>query len=235
MRNWKIWDGQFKIYGIKRCILDLELFKPFFTETSLLEFSKHSLSTQCTVSPPHMNLQVVNFQRCKRAFHQCQAWVKLPFALCLLLLTILQLCHLPPPVPPPVSNSSCLFTPCQPLYAAIGSDGKASVYNAGDLGLIPGSGRSAGEGNGNPLQYYYLENPMERSLVGTIHWRRKWQSTPVLLPGKSHGQRSLVGSTGSQRVRHDWATSLSLSYFSRSSIIRLKFVCVCICFYILFV
>ena len=42
-----------------------------------------------------------------------------------------------------------------------GSDGKASVYNAGDLGLIPGSGRSAGEGNGNPLQYYCLENPIE--------------------------------------------------------------------------
>ena len=34
-----------------------------------------------------------------------------------------------------------------------GSDGKASVYNAGDLGSIPGSGRSPGEGNGNPFQY----------------------------------------------------------------------------------
>ena len=43
-----------------------------------------------------------------------------------------------------------------------GLDGKVSVYNAGDLGSIPGSGRSPGEGNGNPLQYYYLENPMER-------------------------------------------------------------------------
>ena len=43
-----------------------------------------------------------------------------------------------------------------------GSDGKASVYNAGDPGLIPGSGRSSGEGNGNPLQYYCLENPMDR-------------------------------------------------------------------------
>ena len=41
------------------------------------------------------------------------------------------------------------------------SDGKASVYNAGDLGSIPGLGRSAGEGNGNPLQYYCLENPMD--------------------------------------------------------------------------
>ena len=48
---------------------------------------------------------------------------------------------------------------------------------------------------------------------GRITWRRKWQSTPVLLPGKSHGQRSLVGYSpmGSRRVRHDWATSLSLS------------------------
>ena len=42
-----------------------------------------------------------------------------------------------------------------------GLDGKASVYNAGDLGSIPGSGRSPGEENGNPLQYYCLENPMD--------------------------------------------------------------------------
>ena len=42
-----------------------------------------------------------------------------------------------------------------------GSDGKASVYNAGDPGLIPGWGRSPGEGNGNPLQYSCLENPMD--------------------------------------------------------------------------
>ena len=48
-----------------------------------------------------------------------------------------------------------------------GSDSKASVYNAGDQGLSPGLGR--------------------------ISWRRKWQSTPVLLPGKSHEQKSLVG------------------------------------------
>ena len=43
-----------------------------------------------------------------------------------------------------------------------GSDGKASVYNAGDLGLSPGLGRSSGEGNGNPPQYYCLKNPMDR-------------------------------------------------------------------------
>ena len=48
-----------------------------------------------------------------------------------------------------------------------GSDGKESACNAGDLGLIPGSGRSLGEGNGLP--------------------------TPIFLPGESHGQRSLVG------------------------------------------
>ena len=41
------------------------------------------------------------------------------------------------------------------------SDSKASAYNAGDLGSIPGSGRSPGEGNGNPLQYSCLENSMD--------------------------------------------------------------------------
>ena len=43
-----------------------------------------------------------------------------------------------------------------------GSDSKASVYNVGDMGSIPGSGRSPDEGNGNPLQYYCRENPMDR-------------------------------------------------------------------------
>ena len=42
-----------------------------------------------------------------------------------------------------------------------GSDGKASAYNAGDPGSILGSGRSPGEGNGNPLQYSCLENSMD--------------------------------------------------------------------------
>ena len=152
-----------------------------------------------------------------------------------------------------------------------GSDGKASVYNTGDPGLIPGSGISPGEGNGNPLQYSCLENPMDRGAWQvTVHavmksrtrlsdfiftfqfhalekemathssvlawripgtgepselpsmgshrvrhnwsdlaaaagvayyrhipvnpnWGRKWQPTPVFLPGESQGQRSLVG------------------------------------------
>ena len=42
-----------------------------------------------------------------------------------------------------------------------GSEFKESDCNAGDLGSIPGSGRSSGEGNGNPLQYSCLENPMD--------------------------------------------------------------------------
>ena len=48
-----------------------------------------------------------------------------------------------------------------------GSDSKASAYSTGDLGSIPGSGRSPGEGNGNPLQYSCLENSMDRT------WDRK--------------------------------------------------------------
>ena len=49
-----------------------------------------------------------------------------------------------------------------------GSDGKESACNAGDLGTIPGSGRSPGGGHGNPLQYSCLENPMDRGA---------WQTT----------------------------------------------------------
>ena len=49
-----------------------------------------------------------------------------------------------------------------------GSDGKESACNAGDQGSVPGSGRSPGEANGNPLQYSCLENPMD---IGT------WQAT----------------------------------------------------------
>ena len=49
---------------------------------------------------------------------QCQAWVKLQLALCLLLLMILQLYHLPPPLPSPLINSSFLFTRYQSLYAS---------------------------------------------------------------------------------------------------------------------
>ena len=51
-----------------------------------------------------------------------------------------------------------------------GSDGKENACNVEDQGLIPGSGRSPGEQNGNPFQYSFLENPMDRgNLQATIH------------------------------------------------------------------
>ena len=134
------------------------------------------------------------------------------------------------------------------------SAGKESACNSGDLGSIPGSGRSAREGIGYPLQYSWaslvaqlVKNPsamwetwvlsqswedllekgkanpsstlawripwaeepvvlqsmgLQRvghdqatslSLFTFLHWRRKWQPTPVLLPGESQGRGSLVG------------------------------------------
>ena len=105
--------------------------------------------------------------------------------------------------------------------------------------------KTDGEGNGNPLQYSCLENPMDRGAwratvhgvakswiwlsvhshtkqkeispkwhsgkepcVRKIPWRQKWQPASVFLPGKSHGQRSLVGyhPWGCKRVRHDLST-----------------------------
>ena len=48
-----------------------------------------------------------------------------------------------------------------------GSEVKASACNVGDLGLIPGSGTSPGEGNGNPFQYYCLENSINKECIGT--------------------------------------------------------------------
>ena len=65
----------------------------------------------------------------------------------------------------PSSNSSLDFPG--------GSDGKVSAYNVGDPGSVPGSGRSPGEGNGNPLQYSCLENPWMRSLVDYSPWGHK--------------------------------------------------------------
>ena len=54
-----------------------------------------------------------------------------------------------------------------------GSEVKASACNAGDLGSISGSGRSPGEWNGNPLQYFRLENPMDGEVHGvTKSWTR---------------------------------------------------------------
>ena len=61
-----------------------------------------------------------------------------------------------------------------------GSEGKASAYNAGDPGSILGSGRSPGEGRGNPLQYSCLENSMDRGASwATVHRVTKSDTTEV--------------------------------------------------------
>ena len=62
-----------------------------------------------------------------------------------------------------------------------GSDGKASVYNTGDPGSIPGSGRSPRDGNGNPLQYSCLENPMESSVNGVAKSQTRLSDFSYLL------------------------------------------------------
>ena len=68
-----------------------------------------------------------------------------------------------------------------------GSDGKESACNAGDLGLIPGLGRSPGGGHGNPLQYSCLENPHgQRILVGCSPWGCKESDTTDRLSTTQH-------------------------------------------------
>ena len=61
------------------------------------------------------------------------------------------------------------------------SNGKESAGNVGDPGLIPGSGRSPGEENGNPLQYSCLENSVDREVCqATVHGVSEWDTTERL-------------------------------------------------------
>ena len=84
------------------------------------------------------------------------------------------------------------------------SDGKESPFNAGDLGSTPGLGRSPGEGNGNPLQYSCLENPMDRGAWrATVHRITEW---------------------------HNWVTLTSFSYLYRSFLVWCNPVCL-FCFW----
>ena len=108
-----------------------------------------------------------------------------------------------------------------------GSDGKESAFDAEDLGLIPGLGRSPGEGNGTPLQYSCLKNPMDGGAWwAAVHgvtksWTRLGNFTftfhfPALerematqssvlawgIPGT--GEPGGLASMGSHRVGHDW-------------------------------
>ena len=80
-------------------------------------------------------------------------------------------------VSPPTTLPIITFVPSMQIFPG-GSDGKASVYNAGEPGSIPWSGRSPGERNGYPLQYYCLKIPWTEEL-GSLQ------------------------SMGLQRVRHD--------------------------------
>ena len=78
-----------------------------------------------------------------------------------------------------------------------GSNGKESASSAGEVGSIPGSGRSSGGGNGCPLQCSFLENPMNRGAWwATVH--------------------------GLQRVEHGWVTKYSHTLFHRSLVWSLK-------------
>ena len=94
-----------------------------------------------------------------------------------------------------------------------GSEVKASACNVGDLGSIPGSGRSPGEGNGNPLQHSCLENHMDGAWWATVHGVAKsqtqlsdftftrdhclhrWQPTRLHGPWDSPGKNTGVGET----------------------------------------
>ena len=95
-----------------------------------------------------------------------------------------------------------------------------------------GCAGSYGEGIGTPLQYFCLENPMDGGAWGAavhgvaksrtplsdftfMHWRRKWQPTPVFLPGESQGRGSLVGCrllgrTESDATEATWQQQLGL-------------------------
>ena len=82
-----------------------------------------------------------------------------------------------------------IFLLLRPISFPGGSDGKESACNAGDMGLIPGSGRSPGEGNDNPL---------------------------VFLPGKFHGQRSLAGYSLWGHKESDTIEQLTLHFQTES-------------------
>ena len=99
-----------------------------------------------------------------------------------------------------------------------GSAGKESACNAGDLGAIPGLGRSLGEGKGYTLQYSGLENSMdspwdrkELDMASPTWWTwvwvnsRRWWWT---------GRPGVLRFMGSQRVRHDWETELNWATFT---------------------
>ena len=114
-----------------------------------------------------------------------------------------------------VPDNVLLWTVCSGPDSSVG---KESTFNAGDPGSIPGSGRSAGEGIGYPLQYSWtslvaqlLKNlpavwrPGFYPWAGKIPWRRERLPTPVFWPGEFHG----LNSPWCCGVGHDWVTVTS--------------------------
>ena len=87
------------------------------------------------------------------------------------------------------------------------SDSKESAYNVGDLGSIPGLGRSPGGGNGNPLQYFCLENFMDRGA---------WWAT-------------VLGSQSQMQLQNLMQLSLSLQYFHQRGLVDRERQCCCCC------
>ena len=118
-------------------------------------------------------------------------------------------CH-PTISPSVVPFSSCLqsfpalkSSLISQLFASDGSDGKASAYNVGDPGSIPGSGRSPGEGN--PLQYSCLENPMD----GGAWW--------ATIYGVAKSRTRLSDFTSCFRKLKYWSFNFSISPFNEYS------------------
>ena len=75
------------------------------------------------------------------------------------------------------------------LYGSVGKESACNIGDAGDVGLIPGSGRSPGGGHGNPLQYSCLENPIEREAWRvTVHGVKKESDMTEHVCAHSHTQ-----------------------------------------------
>ena len=122
----------------------------------------------------------------------------------------------------------------------MGKESASNKGDTGDAGSIPGLGQTPEVGNGNPLHYSCQKNPMDRGVWrATVHgltkswtwlstwhmawhinspaliifWRRKWQPTPVLLPRKPHGQRTLVQATVYGVTESDTTERLHFTYY----------------------
>ena len=124
--------------------------------------------------------------------------------------------------------------PCASHVAPVLKDPPVNAGDIRDLGLIHGSGRSPGRGQGNPLQYSLgtslvaqmvknlpaVQETWVQSLGQEDPWRRAWQPTPVFLPGKFHEQRSLVGYCpyGHKELDTIELLTLALSYLHQKQI-----------------